>query len=148
LSPDPKLDYLFRAGSIERYISKRTEFDLTFDLDRTAIALHGFDETRVERTRIDGTPLPDESQSGGDASVTWKFGAKTNIGLGGKAIKRTFDDGRGSDLAIVSLSGGYKLGTRTDLTMKFEKWRESSDAISGPNYNAKVISASVARTLR
>lgn len=147
-NPDEPLDYLFRAGSVSRYISKRFAGSLSIDLQRTEVALNLFDESREQGTLIDGTPIPDETQDGGSLTITWSVGQRLEIGLGGVKAYRDVA-GVGSTNFLSGLTTAeYELGQRTRLTATYQSWKERSDTVDGPSYRARLISASVERTFR
>jgi hypothetical protein len=148
LRPDEPLDYLFRAGSIERYVSKRAQWTLNFDLERMGFTAGLFDETRDERTQADGAPLDDEEQSGANVSVTWKARTKLDVVLSAAEANRVLADTGETDLKNASLAVVYRLGSRTQLDMRLERWEEVSREAAGIGYEANVLSATVARTFR
>lgn len=73
MDPSERKDYLFRAGSGGRYISKRLEWRVDLDWERYAFALALFDESRDDRTDVNGAPLADERQSGADLNASWQL---------------------------------------------------------------------------
>lgn len=143
--PGQPLDYLFRAGQIERYISKRFQWALSLTANRASFELTVFDEGREERTQLDGTPLPEEAQDGGWVSFTWRFGPRLDVRLYGSRANRDFGSGDRGELSIQSLTANYELGARTRLAFEYEQSQDQVES-GTVDYRAKIISATVSRT--
>lgn len=148
LDPDEPFDYLFQAGSVERYIENRAQWTFKVDRDKFGFSAVLFDEIREDRSLVDGTPLEDEEQSGANLSVTWKVRTKLDIVFGAQAANRFLVAFGESDLSTGALSAIYRLGGRTELTVRLERWEEESLDFAGPDYEANVFSATVVRTFR
>src|SRR5690606_17009289 len=67
-------DFLSTPGRLERYVSNRLQWLLTYELSRSNVTFRVYDEEREERFRLDGLPLSDESQSGASISAGWEVG--------------------------------------------------------------------------
>jgi uncharacterized protein (PEP-CTERM system associated) len=140
-------DYLVRVGTLERYISKRGQWGVDYERERTGFSLMLYDEERVQRTRPDGTPLPDESQHGIDLEVSWEVGARTRLIVRGEEVTREFVVDQEIALADTSIGVVYELGRRTELTLSVASWRERADPPAlGRNYRAKVVALTFGRT--
>jgi hypothetical protein len=148
IDPTQPYNYLSRPGALERYIQKRGQFELHFDLQRVRLEAVAFDETREDRTDNLGTPLGDESQSGGSLSATWGLGAKLELVLETRLADREFASGEGDDFRVASLGANYELGRRTRLEFNLQHWEQESDQNLGFSYKANVLSANVERTFR
>lgn len=146
LDPDEPNDYLFRPGTLERFIQKRLQAQLNFDLRRFDIEVTAFDEVREERAQVDGTPLPEESQKGADVAFTWNFGRRLNMSLRGSDVERVLAFTGESSLKLAAFETTYELGSRTRLAVAYEKWTEKSVTLGVLNYRATVVTAAVTRT--
>lgn len=144
LDPDDPNDYLSRAGSAERYISKRWESSLGVELARTNVSFLLFDETRENRTDVTGAPLGDESQQGGHLYVTWSVGPRTTISLRGVTADTAYADGEQSDISSLALGIGRELGRRTQLDFDFARYQQEYE-FSVFEYTANVFRATVTR---
>jgi hypothetical protein len=139
-------DYLFRAGSAERYISKRLQWRLNLDWERYEFAFALFDESRDDRTRVDGAPLAGEQQSGLDLAASWRFGARVDLYLRAMRANREFADGEDSDLAAGAVGAGYKLGRRMHLALEIERREQTSASAAALNYRDELVSVVMAYT--
>jgi hypothetical protein len=146
LDPNVSNDYLFRAGSIERYVSELLQWEFNLELQRTVLQLSMFDESRVDLTDTTGAPLGDEQQSGANLSVTWKLGAKTQFYLRGMRIDRQFSSGDDSDFTTETVGASYSLGRRTQIALQVEQREQVSKEFAAQNYSAELISLIVSRT--
>jgi hypothetical protein len=148
LNPEEEFNYLDRINTLERYIANRLEWNLSIDLERVGIALGLFDEEREERTDVSGVVLGDETQTGGDVSVTWKFGGKLSLVASGRRIEREFADAGADDITTSSLAANYQLGSRTKLAVQFSHWEQSDQEGGLLAYKSNVLQATVTRTFR
>ena len=146
LDPDQPPDYLFQPDGVERFIAKRLQWSLSVELDRSGINFTVFDESREERTQLDGVALPDETQSGGNVAFTWRFGPRLSLTAAVLRADRDFADEGRSKLSTDSLTADYRLGARTTLLVSYEQWEDRSSTGAGVNYEAEVVTASVSRT--
>jgi hypothetical protein len=146
LTPDDPEDFLFRAGTIERYIKKRLEWQLRSAHSRTELVTTLYDESREERTQIDGTPLPDEFTTGGEVEITWKMGARTELVISGMVADSEFADGNASDVTVASLGWNYRLGARTELKFQYQYIDVKYTPHTDYGYTHNMVTASVVRT--
>jgi hypothetical protein len=146
LDPTQPPDYLFSPDGVERFIAKRLQWSLGFEFDRAGVQFVVFDESREERSQLDGAALSDETQSGGNIAFTWRFGPRLSMTVGVLRADRDFAELGASESSIDSISGDYLLGPRTTLTVRYELWEDRSTTGAGTNYEAEVVTASVART--
>lgn len=146
LNPDEPNDYLFRAGSSERYISKRLEWSLELDWERYALALALFDESRDDRTEVNGAPLADEQQSGVDVNASWQLGSRTELYVRAMRVDREFAGGENSDLAATAFGTRYRLSRNMLLSLELERREQISPRTAALNYRADLISVVWART--
>lgn len=144
---DPQ-DYLLRPGAVERFISEDFRATLTFELRRATVQLGAYDESRSDRAQADGTPLADEKQSSQYASFAWQFGTRTEAFVRRQQIDREFGDGIESDVSSSTIGASYRLGRRTELVFAYDTREQDSEESSELNYEAKIVSLSVARTFR
>ncbi len=146
LDPDEPNDYLFRAGSGERYLSKRLEWSLDLDWGRYAFALALFDESREDRTDVNGAPLGDERQSGANVDASWQLGSRTELYVWAMRVDREFAGGDDSDLAATGFGTGYRLGRNALLSLELERREQASLLTTALDYRADLISVVWART--
>jgi uncharacterized protein (PEP-CTERM system associated) len=146
LEPSAPNDYLYRPGSVERYISKLLVWSFNLDLQRTTFAISLFDESREERSQADGTPLADDRQAGATLSASWQLGSRTQLYLRGARIEREFASGEESALSSGAIGASYQLGRRTQLALEFEAREQASDQLSSLNYHAELLSLVLSRT--
>jgi len=146
LTPDEPNDYLFRAGSSERYISKLLQWSLHLDFQRYDLAFSWFDEARDVRTEVNGTPLADESQAGIDVLASWQLGSRTELYVRAMRADREFDDGETSDLAAGAFGVTYTLRRRVQLSLEIEQREQTSVQTAALNYRARLASLVVSRT--
>jgi uncharacterized protein (PEP-CTERM system associated) len=146
LDPGEPNDYLFRAGSGERYISKRLEWSLDLDWERYALGLALFDESRDDRTDVNGAPLGDEQQSGANLDASWRLGSRTELYVRALRVDREFAGGGTSDVAAAAFGTAYRLGRNALLSLELERREQTSEPIAALNYRADLISVVWART--
>jgi hypothetical protein len=147
LDPDEPNDYLFRAGSGERYISKRLEWSLDLDWERYALALALFDESREDRAEVNGVPLGDERQSGADVNASWKLGSRTEVYVRAMHVDREFAGGEQSDIAAAAFGTRYRLGRNMLLSLELERREQTSLLTTALDYRADLISLVWTRTV-
>lgn len=148
-APSEPEDFLTRPGLADRYISKRAEWNGTLELGQTNFSLRLFDETREDRSAIDGTPLPEEAQRGAYFSASRELGVHTEISFDARRVRREFAPDTERDLTTVSVNASYELGTRTQLSLSYEHSEEDSGSASGGGfgaYEANLISLLLTRT--
>jgi uncharacterized protein (PEP-CTERM system associated) len=146
LLPTSFTDYLSRAGAVERYISKRMQWSTSYELNRTSLTVTAFDESREQRTRIDGLPLPDESQRGVSLSATRRLGARTDLDVGASRSRWEYAPGAERKLRSVSIGARHELGARTEVSLRYFRNSEDSKGGSGFEYDADLISLLLTRT--
>ena len=139
LDPEESNDYLFRAGSAERYISKRLEWSLKLKWERYDFAVSLFDESRDDRTQVNGAPLADERQSGTNLSAAWRPGARTELYLRTMRADRKFADGKQSNLAATTAGVTYRLGREMRLSFELER-REQTAQTAALSYHENLAS--------
>jgi uncharacterized protein (PEP-CTERM system associated) len=146
LSPEDPDDYLFRAGSAERYISKRLAWNLLLDWERYNFAVSLYDESRDNRSGGSGLPLADEHQSGAYVSAAWRIGVRTELFL--TTLRASSEFASGEDRDIASLAGGasYGLGQRMRLSLELELREQTSAQTLTLNYREKLASVILAFT--
>jgi len=137
-------DYLFRAGSAQRYISKLFQWSLDLDFERYDFAL--FDESRDSRTEVNGVPLADEAQWGGDLSASWRLGPRTELYLRAMRANREFAGGEKSDLSADTVGVSYAFRSRVLLSLELEQREQTSLQTAARNYRAELASMTVAWT--
>jgi hypothetical protein len=146
LDPDEPNDYLFRAGSGERYISKRLDWSLDLEWERYAFACALFDESREERTGVNGAPLGDERQSGASVDASWQLGSRTQLYVRALRVDREFAGGGTSDVAAAAFGTAYRLGRNALLSLELERREQTSEPVAALSYRADLISVVWART--
>ena len=144
LERDEPNDYLFRAGSVERYIAKLLQWNLDLDFDRYDFAFALFDERRDARTQVNGVPLADETQRGGNVSASWRVGDRTQLYLRAMRANREFANGEKSDLSSDAVGVGYAFRSRVQLSLELEQRQQTSLRTAARNYRAQVASMTVA----
>jgi hypothetical protein len=145
--PGGLFDFLSRPGAVERYVSKLFRWSLSFDLRRSTATLSFYDESREQRTSLDGTPLEDETQSGVELTATWGPGPRTDFRFGARRgrLRLGLDERRLSD---VTLGADYRLGRRTVLSMLLTRAEEDSDTAGlAQNYRADLVTLQLKRTI-
>jgi hypothetical protein len=140
LDPEEPNDYLSRAGSAERYISKRLQWSLDLEWTHYDFAVALFDEQREDRTRVNGAPLANELQSGADLSAAWKPGVRTRLYLRGVRVDREFADGDESDLAATTVGASYRLGEHMLLSLEVERREQEEAQTAALNYRENLVS--------
>ncbi len=145
LQPAPP-DLLTEPGSARRYIAKRLDWTWTMNMRRSGFALSVFNESRTEQTLADGTPLPDESQSGGNLSMFWRAGPRTQLLVGGTRERRELSAGDVRDYSSASIGANRDLGARTRVTIEYEHSRERGQGVTGDDYRANLVSILLTRT--
>ncbi len=144
--PQEPNDYLFRAGSAERYISKRLEWSLSLKWERYDFAIAVFDESRDDRTLVNGVPLADERQSGANLSAAWRPGSRTQLYLRAMRADRQFADGKESDLAATTAGVSYRLGRQMRLSFELERRQQAAAQAAALSYRENLASFIFART--
>ena len=139
-------DYLFRAGSAQRYISKLFQWSLDLDFERYDFAFALFDESRDSRTEVNGVPLADEAQWGGDLSASWRLGPRTELYLRAMRANREFAGGEKSDLSADTVGVSYAFRSRVLLSLELEQREQTSLQTAARNYRAELASMTVAWT--
>jgi len=144
VSDDPN-DYLARVGTIERYLEERFQWSFTFELNRLSFNLLAFDETRTDRTGVDGVTLDDESQEGVELSIEWELGARTELFVGRQAVDRSYSATQNIDLDVARLGARHELGSRTSLSLTYEHWKEFGQGTVLVDYEADVVTLLLTR---
>ncbi len=140
-------DFLARPGSGDRFIAKRLEWRLDYALTRTTFSVAAFSDERTDRTEADGTMLADEEQQGINAAITYRVGARTDVGFSGSFARRDFRDGEESDLIRAGVSVDYRLGARTNLRLEYDYTEEDADVTArARDYVANTVSLLLTRT--
>jgi len=139
-------DYLTRPGAAERFILKRFDWGFGVRLLRTEVSFSIYDETREQRTSIDGTPLDDQAQSGGTFVATWHVGVKTAFSLGAEDLNQKFSAGSSQDLRSVWIAASRTLGPRTNLGLTVTRG-DSQTGNAQNDYKANLISLLLTRKL-
>ncbi len=140
-------DLLTNLSVAERYLLRLSTMSLTFDLPRTTLSLVAFDELREERIRLDGTPLPDESQTGVSLSASRRFGARTSLVLAVTNNHTESAISAPSDWRVRSLTTNYDIGPRTRLSLEYAYTSQDSNLVgAGFDYSANVVTLLVTRT--
>ena len=145
LHPLEPNDYLFRAGSAERYISKRLEWSLNLKWERYDFAVALFDESRDDRTQVNGAALADERQSGANLSAAWRPGSRTELHLRAMHVDRRFADGKQSNLAATTAGVTYRLGRQMRLSFELER-REQAAQTAALRYHENLATFVFAHT--
>ena len=146
LDPQEPNDYLFRAGSAERYISKRLQWSLSLKWERYDFAVALFDESRDDRTQVNGAPLADERQSGVNLSAAWRPGRRTELYLRAMRANRSFADGKTSDLAATAAGATYRLGHKMRLSFEIERREQLAAQTAALSYRENLASVILTRT--
>jgi len=146
LERDEPNDYLFRAGSAQRYISRLFQWSVDLDFDRYDFAFALFDESRDARTAVNGVPLPDEAQWGGDLSVSWRLGSRTQLYLSAMRANREFASGEESELSADTVGVSYAFLSRVLLSLELERREQTSLQTALRNYRADLASLTVSWT--
>jgi len=140
LDPEQPNDYLFRAGSAERYISKRLQWSLNLKWERYDVSVALFDEARDDRTQVNGAPLANERQSGANFSAAWRPGTRTELHLRAMRADRRFADGKESDLAATAAGVTYRLGRQMRLSFELERREQVAAATPALSYHENLAS--------
>ena len=140
--PDSPNNYLARPGSGQRFIFKRFQWNLKFNLRRSEISLMVFDGQQTDRTEADGAPLPDQNSRGVSARVTRPLGARTELSLRGSWTERETQVDDTSELIRASVVASYRLGPRTQLSLAYAYAEENDDRVgaSTRDYVANTVS--------
>jgi hypothetical protein len=139
-------DYLFRAGSAQRYISKLFQWSVDLDFERYDFAFALFDESRDSRTEVNGVPLADEAQWGGDLSASWRLGPRTQLYLRAMRANREFAGGEKSDLSADTVGVSDAFRSRVLLALELEQREQTSLQTAARNYRAELASMTVSWT--
>jgi uncharacterized protein (PEP-CTERM system associated) len=140
-------DFLTNPSVVERYLLRRSIIALTFDLPRTTLSVIGFDDLREDRLRLDGTPLPDESQTALTLSASRRFGARTSLVLEITDSRTDSAETAATDWQSQSLITNYDVGPRTRLSLAYMHTSQDSSVIGAAyNYAANVVTLLVTRT--
>jgi hypothetical protein len=140
-------DLLARPGSAERFLLNHLGWSLSLDFRRATVSLAMFDESRKERTGLDGTPLEDEAQSGISFGVGWRLGARTELNVRADRSRREFGPQNKQSLRYVSVGANYDVGARTSLALYLTRAEESSNGGAlGVDYEADLTSLLLTRT--
>lgn len=140
LSPQDPDDYLFRAGSAERYISKRLAWSLALEWERYDFAVALYDESRDDRTAVNGLPLADEQQSGANVSAGWQIGPRARLYLRALRAASEFASGEKHDVASDAVGASYGLGQRMQLSLEVEQREQISAQSPALNYGETLAS--------
>jgi len=140
-------DLLTNLSVAERYLLRLSTMTLAFDLPRTELSLVAFDEQREQRIRLDGTPLPDESQTGVSLSALRRFGARTSLVLGVTNNHVESAVSAAQDWQLRSLTVNYDIGPRTRMSLEYAYTSQDSNLVgAGFDYSANVVTLLVTRT--
>lgn len=112
-------DFLGRPGRAERFIRKRLDWSLDFDLRRTGFSLTVFDEDRLDRVNAIGTPLEDQAEIGVSANLSWQAGVRTEFVASGSVVDQDTGTGNKSKIKEVRLNVKYRLGSRSDISFGY-----------------------------
>jgi uncharacterized protein (PEP-CTERM system associated) len=141
-------DTLNRPGSAERFISKRLDWSLIFELRRTKINLAVFDEERSARTSADGDPFPDQSQRGGNVGLEWQLGTRTDLNISAGFTNRKEEGFADTDFLNASTELGYKIGKKSRLSLHYSHTDEQPNLpSSGRDYVANIVTLFFTYTL-
>lgn len=146
LEREEPTDYLFRAGSAQRYISKLFQWSVDLDFERYDFAFALFDESRDSRTEVNGVPLADEAQWGGNLSASWRLGPRTQLYLRAMRANREFAGGEKSDLSADTVGVSYAFRSRVLLSLELEQREQTSLQTAARNYRAELASMTVSWT--
>ena len=140
VDPDEPDDFLDRPGSAERFISKRLDWRLAFELRRVKISLVVFDEDRSGRTSANGDPFPDQKQSGATAGLEWQLGARTDLSISGGFSNRQEEGFADTDFLSASAELGYQIGRKSQLSLQYSHNDEQPNLqTSGRDYVANTV---------
>jgi hypothetical protein len=145
LDTDDPNNYLARVGTVERYISNRFQWNLGLELSRVTFSIVLFDEKREQRAQADGTPLPDEQQSGSTLSFSLSLGSRTEIFLRGLVADQEFADGSEGELGQGTVGATYELGRRTRLSLDLTSWKQQFGLSGGNDYRVKTLAIVASR---
>ena len=110
-SLDGSLD---RLGETDRFIRKRGDVSLTFELAKSELTFLAFSERREARTTAGGTDLGDERLLGGTLAWNWRMGSRTTLGITGDIAERE-SPGVEDTLYGLELEIAYQLSQRFTL---------------------------------
>lgn len=143
LEPD---DLLSRPGLLERYIANRLRWNLSLELRRSTLSLSLYDESREERYSLTGVRLPDETQTGADVSLSFRPGARTQMGVGVRRGDREFEANDRRVYSSASFNMSYDLGARTYLELRIERSKDEPRGNTAPaGYRANLFSLYLTR---
>lgn len=147
LNPGEPDDLLTRPGSAERYISNRGQASLNLNFRRTELDFVVFDEDRTGRSLADGTPLPDEAQTGATATFSWQAGARTEFTARGAIGKRETEAAGETEYLSAIVTVNYRIGSSVRLTLGYDySEQDPEDPATDPAYVARVASFFVSYT--
>lgn len=146
LDPEQPDDYLFRAGAAARYIAKRLEWSVDLEWAHYDFAVALFDESRENRTGVNGVPLADELQAGADLSAAWRPGSRTTLYVSVMRVDREFADGDESNLAAATVGASYRLAERMLLSLEIERREQEEPQTAALNYRENLASLVFAHT--
>jgi len=124
-------DTLVRPGSGQRYIRKRFQWNVDFNLRRMNIGIVAYDGQQSDRTEADGTPLPNTDQRGVIVNTTLQVGPRTSLTVTGSWLDRETNIGDSSELIRASVTAGYELGSDTQLSLNYSYAEEDDDKVIG-----------------
>ncbi len=161
--PDSGLD---RPGNPTRYIRKRADADISWNLYRSRVTANAFWEDRQDQTvqtpdsAEPVTPLNNETSYGANLDVRWELGSRTDTTFGAGWTHREFNDlttcqttgdcsditTDGDDLYTLRAALDHELGLRTSLQL--ETGYQSRQGTSGgqSDYDEFWASVQVIRT--
>jgi uncharacterized protein (PEP-CTERM system associated) len=153
-----------RPGNPSRFIYKRADADLTWNLYRTHFAVNTFWENRADQVLITentapSTPVNDETSYGFDVNLSWELGSRTTANAGGGWRHRDFNDipanvgdpvpSESDELTTLEAGLDYALGLRTQLAFQTGyRSRNNSTAGASGDYDEFWASAQLVRTFR
>jgi hypothetical protein len=147
LAATEPIDYLARPTSAERYVQKRLQWTFNVSGPRRGLSVVVYNDDRKDRARLDGTPLPEESQKGADLSFNWSLGPRTELVFGGSVAKREFAQGSTGDLTTTAVAANHKLGRKSLLSLSYRQWRDKSDEpLYARDVSANLVSLVFSRT--
>lgn len=126
-------DFLNRPDGSDRFVRKRAEWITTVELSKSDISLRVFYEDRDQRTEATGEALIDEEQSGAAFRWTWRFGAKSILGLYADHSTRETAVA-GADLTRFALDYEYRLTQRLSIVLFAQRTEEDGDSTLIPDY--------------
>jgi hypothetical protein len=127
MDPVAPNDFLDSPGREASFISKRFDWRFQIDANRTEFLFGVYDENRTDRRSFDGEYLSDETQSGVNLKITYRFGSRTEVEARGSLADWELQPGEGRRVVRGWLSAKYQWGSKTSVKLEYQYGEQDAE---------------------